>query len=151
MGVALGVEKLREAVGIAIGTVAVEDTDSDIATTIGAEAVSVGTMVERGNVMLGTTDVGIAVLVSDTEETDSDLTESGISGDAGMSGAKSNDTIAPPVKLPTTQSRPRLYPFRIISCPFSIGSSTDALPGIWLIKLRVGYGKLNSRHEHGTT
>jgi hypothetical protein len=127
VGVALGVEKVKDAVGMGMGTVTVEATESDIATTTGVEAVSVGAMVERGNVMLGTNDVGGTVLVAATEEVDIDLTESGIAGDPGMSDLKSNDTMGVLVKLPTIQSRPRLYPFRTISCPNSIGSSTDAL------------------------
>lgn len=128
LGLGLGVEKVKDAVGMATGTVTELETESDSATTTGVDAVSVGTTVERGKVILGTNEVGGTVLVAATEEADSDLTESGIAGDNGIWFVKSNDTTRVLVKLPTIQSRPKLYPFRTISCPNSIGSSTEALP-----------------------
>jgi hypothetical protein len=125
--VGVGVEKVKEAVGIATVIVPVLTTDSDRATTTGVEDVSVGTIVERGKVILGENDVR-AVLVAATEEADADRIDSGMAGEYGMLDSKSKDTTVVPVKFPTIKSRPRLYPFLTMSCPSSIGSSTEALP-----------------------
>jgi hypothetical protein len=119
-------------VGIATGTVTVPETESVItesesATTSGVDTVSVGTTVDRGNVMLGTNEVGGTVLVADTDELEYDWTDSGIARDGGMSDGKLKDKTFVDVRLPTIKSRPRLYPFLTISCPNSIGSSTEAL------------------------
>jgi hypothetical protein len=78
-GVALGVGvvNVRDAVGIATGTVTVPETESvctelESATTSGVETESVGRTVDRGNVMLGTNEVGGTVLVAATDELEYD-------------------------------------------------------------------------------
>lgn len=122
------VVKVKDAVGIATGTVRVPERESESATTTGVATESVGRTVERGKVMLGTKDVGGTVLVAATDELERDSTESGIAGDPGTSGGKANAETRCDVRFPTIQSLARLYPSRIMSCPNSMGSSAEALP-----------------------
>lgn len=121
------VANVKDAVGIATGTVTLPESESESATTTGVATVSVGRAVERGKVMFGTNEVGGTVLVAATDALEKDLTESGIAGDPGVSEGKCKAEIRCEVRFPTIQSLPKLYPFRTMSCPNSMGSSTEAL------------------------